>query len=84
MQHMQKCNYNRLGYSKMAYEMQQSIHVFNLELKYNAVSMMSRTQMHVRRVYANMRMLKKHDALCYHHKRVNKMEKEMGIGRHAL
>ena len=44
MQHIQKCNYNRLGYSKMAYEMQQAIHVFNLELKYNAVSMVRRAR----------------------------------------
>ena len=54
-----------------------------MKVKLTLVSMMSRTQMHVRRVYENMRNAKKHDNLHYHYKRVNKNEKEMGIGRHT-
>ena len=34
MQHMQNTARNRLGYSKMAYEMQLDNHVFKSELKY--------------------------------------------------
>ena len=47
------------AYCKMAYEVQQLIHVVKLELKYNAVSMMHRARcMQDRWMYVNMQSIR--------------------------